>query len=465
MLSERVGRFGLLTDAPATFGLTGARVIDPGAGADAVRDLAVVEGRIAGFGQLPDGAPRIDAGALLVSPAFVDLHTHLRDPGGTDAEDLVSGTRAAAHGGFATVCAMPNTDPPLDEPARVAWVAARAAEAGAARVRVIGAVTRGRGGEALTDLAALSAAGVVAFSDDGASVPSARLTRSALAYLAGIGGLLIEHAEEPSLVADSHMRAGPTATRLGLVGWPSSAEQVIVERDIALAEETGARLHLTHLSTASAVEAVRRARDRGVAVSCDVTPHHLAMTDAWVAGDRRFAWDAADADAFGSPLDPDRAYDGDCRINPPLPSAADARALLAAVADGTIDAIATDHAPHPPHRKRVPFADAAPGMIGLETALSLGLAAIDAGVLSLGRLVAALSIGPSRIIGQACGLAPGMEAELVVFDPAAQWTVDASVLASRSANTPLTGMRLPGVIRLTLAGGRVTWNDGLLPRG
>jgi dihydroorotase len=466
VLSERIGRFGLLTDAPATFGLTGARVIDPGAGTDAVRDLAVVEGRIAEFGRLPDGAPGIDAGGLVVTPAFVDLHTHLRDPGGTDAEDLASGTRAAARGGFATVCAMPNTDPPLDEPARVAWVAARAAEAGAARVRVIGAVTRGRQGEALADLATLSAAGAVAFSDDGASVPSARLTRSALAYLAGIGGLLVEHAEEPSLAAGTQMRAGPTATRLGLVGWLASAEQVIAERDIALAEETGARLHLTHLSTASAVEAVRRALDRGVAVSCDVTPHHLAMSDAWVAGDRRFAWnEAGTTDAFETPLDPDRAYDSDCRVNPPLPSRADARALVGAVADGTIDAIATDHAPHPPHRKRVPFADAAPGMIGLETALSLGLAAVDAGVLPLARLVAALSIGPSRIIGQACGLAPEMEAELVVFDPAAQWTVDASVLASRSANTPLTGMRLPGVVRLTLAGGRVTWNDGLLPRG
>jgi len=466
MLSERVGRFGLLTGAPATFGLTGARVIDPGAGTDAVRDLAVVDGRIAEFGQLPDDAPRVDAGGLVVAPAFVDLHTHLREPGGTDAEDLASGTRAAAGGGFATVCAMPNTEPPLDEPARVAWVAARAAEAGSARVRVIGVVTRGRGGEALADLAALSTAGAVAFSDDGASVPSARLARSALAYLAGIGGLLVEHAEEPSLVAGTQMRAGPTATRLGLAGWPPSAERIIVERDIALAEETGARLHLTHLSTASSVEAVRRARDRGAAVTCDVTPHHLAMADAWVAGDRRFAWDeAGDAEVFETALDPDRAYDADCRVNPPLGSRADAMALLSAVADGTIDAIATDHAPHPQHRKRVPFVEAAPGMIGLETALSLGLAAVEAGVLPLGRLLAALSIGPSRIIGQACGLAPGMEAQLVVFDPAAHWTVDASVLASRSANTPLIGVRLPGVVRLTLAAGRVTWSDGLLPAG
>ena len=467
MLSERIGRFGRLTDSPATFGLVGARVIDPTNGADAVRDLAVVEGRIADLSHLPDAAPRLDAAGLVVAPAFVDLHTHLREPGGTDAEDMESGTRAAAHGGYATVCAMPNTDPMLDEPARVGWVVSRARDVGASRVRVIGAITVGRRGESLTDIGALVSAGAVAFSDDGASVPSARLARSALSYLAGIGGLLIEHAEEPTLAAGTLMRAGPTAIRLGLAGWPASAELTIVERDIALAEEIGARLHLTHLSTAAALDAVRRARDRGAAVTCDVTPHHLALTDRWVAGDRRFAWDpeAEFVSAFEDGLDPERAYDSMCRVNPPLPSRADALALLAGLADGTIDAIATDHAPHPPHRKSVPFVDAAPGMIGLETALSLGLAAVEAGAVSLPQVLAALTAGPARILDRPCGLEPGMEAELVAFDPVARWTVDASVFASRSANTPLLGMQLPGLVRLTLAAGRVTWDDGLLAAG
>ena len=251
------------------------------------------------------------------------------------------------------------------------------------------------------------------------------------------------------------MRAGPTASRLGLAGWPPSAELTVVERDIALAAETGARLHLTHLSTGAALEAVRRARARGLPVTCDVTPHHLAMTDAWVAGSRQFAWEDGPAD--GEPLDPDRAYDGRCRVNPPLASREDALALLAGLADGSVDAIATDHAPHPPQRKLVPFDDAAPGLIGLETALSLGLAAVAAGRLELATLVAALSIRPAEIIGERRSLALGQAADLVVFDPEARWRVEASALASASSNTPLLGMELPGVVRMTVADGRITY--------
>ena len=464
MLAERIARFGRITDAPATFALIGAHVIDPAGGSSSVRDVAVVDGRIAALDQLPPEARRIEAHGLVVAPSFVDLHTHLREPGATDAEDVASGTRAAARGGYGTVCAMPNTDPPLDEPARIAWVTARGADA-AARVRVIAAATVGRRGEALTDMAALADAGAVAFSDDGAAIPSGGLARAGLGYLSGIGGLLIEHAEDATIAGGALMRAGPTATRLGLGGWPPSAERTIVERDIALAAETGCRLHLTHLSTAGAVAAVRRARADGVVVTCDVTPHHLAMTDRWVAGDRHLAWEAdpEPAAAFEGSLDPAAAYDGRCRVNPPLPSREDALALLAALADGTIDAIATDHAPHAAHRKAVPFSEAAPGMIGLETALSLGLAAVDSGRLTLERLVEALAGAPAAIIGQRAGLDLGAEADLVAFDRAARWTVDASALASRSANTPLLGMSLPGVVRLTVAAGRVTWNDGLLP--
>ena len=447
--------FGRLADGPATFLLAGVRVIDPNDGTDAVRDLAVVDGFIDDPAAVPPGAERVEAAGLVAGPGFCDLHTHLREPGAEGAETIASGTRAAARGGFTTVCAMPNTDPPLDEPARVGWVLERARES-ACRVRVIGAVTRARSGEALADLGAMAGAGAVAFSDDGTAIATPRLARAALGYLGGLGLPLIEHAEDASLTAGSVMRAGPTATRLGLSGWPPSAELTVVERDIALAAETGARLHITHLSTAAALDAVRRARARGLPVTCDVTPHHLALTDAWVAGSRRFAWEASEDDEA---FDADRAYDGHSRVNPPLPSADDALALLAGVADGTVDAIATDHAPHPSERKLVPFDESAPGMIGLETALSLGLAAVEAGFLELATLVAALSIRPAEIIGERRSLAIGHGADLVVFDPQARWRVEQSALASKSANTPLLEMELPGVVRLTVADGRITYRS------
>jgi len=449
-----LGEFGSLTDAPASLLLAGVRLIDPNDGSDRVRDVAIIDGFIADPALLPADAERIDASGLVATPGFCDLHTHLREPGDEAVETIASGARAAAHGGFTTVCAMPNTEPPLDEPARIRWVHGRGREA-ACRVRVIGAVTVGRAGETLAELAAMANEGAIAFTDDGAAVPSPRLARAAMTELRGLGRPLFEHAEDALLAAGGVMRAGPTAIRLGLAGWSPSAELTIVERDIALAAETGARLHLTHLSTAAAVEAVRRARARGLPVTCDVTPHHLALTDAWVAGSRRFAWDEVPQEPEA--LDPDRAYDGRCRVNPPLASREDALALLAGLADGTIDAIATDHAPHPPQRKLVPFDDAAPGLIGLETALSLGLAAVAAGRLEMATLVAALSIRPAEIIGERRSLALGQAADLVLFDPEGRWRVEASALASSSANTPLLGMELPGVVRLTVADGHVTY--------
>ena len=453
-------RFGSLADAPASFVLVGARVVDPLAGDEGTRDVAVLDGRLAAPEQASADVPRIDVGGLVAAPAFCDLHTHLRQPGGEAAETIASGTRAAAHGGYATVCAMPNTEPPLDEPARVAWVQSCAADA-SARVRVVAAATVGRAGDLLAPYGALAGIGVVGVSDDGSALASARMARSAMAYLAPLGVPLVEHAEDADLAGASLMRSGPTATRLGLAGWPASAELTVVERDIALAAETGARLHLTHLSTAAALDAVRRAKARGLPVTCDVTPHHLALTDKWVAGDRRFAWEDPAEDP--APLDPELAYDGSCRVNPPLPSRADALALLAGVADGTIDAIATDHAPHPPERKAVEFERSAPGMIGLETALSIGLAAVAAETLPLPRLLQALGAGPAALIGEERSLRVGELADLVVFDPVARWRVDAKALASASANTPLLGMELPGVMRLTVASGRVTYVSDLAP--
>jgi len=458
-----MARYGALTDPPASFVLTGVRMIDPVGRRDEVTDMAVIDGRMARPADAPEGTARIDGAGLLAAPAFCDLHAHLRQPGGEAAETIASGARAAAHGGFSTICAMPNTEPPLDEAARVAWVTACAADA-AVRVKVIAAATVGRAGDQPAPLGELADLGVVGFSDDGSGMASPRTARAVMAYLAPLGLPLIEHAEDPELAVGTVMRSGPIATRLGLAGWPPSAELTMVERDIALAAETGARLHLTHLSTSAAVDAVRRAKDCGLPVTCDVTPHHLSLTDAWVAGDRRFAWEE-EAGTLPEALDPALAYDGRCRVNPPLPSRADALALLEGVADGTVDAIATDHAPHPPERKAVEFANAAPGLIGLETALSIGLAAVAAGTLDLVRLMAVLGAGPAGIIGEGRTLEPGTLADLVVFDARARWRVEPEALASASTNTPLLGMELPGVVRLTIAGGRVTYADGMAPLG
>lgn len=462
MVSMRT-RYGSLADAPASFVLAGIRVIDPSSGTDVVRDLVVADGVIRN-GDAPSSVPRVDVTGLVAAPGLCDLHVHLRTPGDEGSETIASGTQAAAHGGFTTVCAMPNTSPVLDNPLLVRGLLAGAEDA-SSRVRVVAAATRGRAGEQLTDHRALAAAGAVGFSDDGAAVPSAAIVRHALAYLAPLGLPLIEHAEDPSLAAGSLMRGGPIATRLGLGGWPASAEQAIVERDLAQAAETGGWIHFTHVSTAAALEPIRRAREKGVRVTCDVSPHHLALTDRWVAGDRRFAWEDGQGPEEGDApvgLDPARAYDGSCRVNPPLPTREDALSLLSAVADGTVDAIATDHAPHPPERKAVPFAEAAPGLIGLETALGIGLAAVEARHLELPVLLAALSVRPAELVGESRSLAAGARADVVVFDPRARWLVEPSRLASESANTPLLGMELPGVIRLTVADGRVTYDDGLI---
>lgn len=456
-----MARFGSLADPPATFTLAGVRVIDPATDTDAVRELVVADGLIRN-GEAPAGIPRIDAAGLVAAPGLCDLHTHLRTPGDEGAETIASGTRAAAHGGFTTVCAMPNTDPPLDDPLRVRGLLAEAAQA-AARVRVVAAATLGRAGDQMSDHGALAAAGAIGFSDDGVAIASAAVARQALVYLAPLGLPLVEHAEEPNLAAGGLMRGGPTATRLGLGGWPASAELAIVERDLALAAETGGWIHFTHLATAAGLEPIRRARASGVRVTCDVAPHHLALTDAWVAGDRHFAWEnGRDPEAGSGGLDPEFAYDGTCRVNPPLPTREDALALLAAVADGTVDAIATDHAPHPSELKAVPFAEAAPGLIGLETALGIGLAAVVAGRLELSTLLAALSTRPAALIGESRSLAAGSSADLVVFDPRRSWRVERSALASRSANTPLLGLDLPGVVRLTVASGRITYDAGLI---
>jgi dihydroorotase len=411
-----------------------------------------------------------DVADTLVLPGLIDLHTHLREPGNEDAETVASGLAAAAHGGFTTVCAMPNTQPTADEPGVITRVRAAASASGSpVRLLAYGAVTVGRRGETLAALGELADAAVVGFSDDGSPVRSPTLLRNALLYAGSLGLPIVEHPEDLALTEGAEASDGYVATVLGLRGSPPSAEAVAVSRALAVladvvADEPRARLHLTHVSTAAAVEAVRAAKARGLPVTCDVTPHHLALSDEWLAGARRWAWEAVGDDgrrrdpwADGALVAP--PYDSALRVNPPLRSPEDADACLAALADGTIDAIATDHAPHTVVDKDVEFGLAANGISGIETALSLVLVAVDAGRITLARAVDALTAAPARILGQAFVPAPaireGGPADLVVVDRSATWTVSRETLRSKGKNSPLLGMELRGVVRQTIANGRI----------
>jgi len=422
-------------------------------------------------------AEGIGPDGVLVLPGFLDLHAHLREPGNEDAETVASGLAAAAHGGFTTVCAMPNTTPAADEPGVLARVAGAATASGSpVELLAHGAVTVGRAGERLAALGELADAGVVGFSDDGSPVKSATLLRNAFLYAGMLGLPVVEHAEDASLTAGAEANEGLVATILGLKGWPAAAEVSAVERAIAILESVradapGARLHLTHLSTAGALAAVRRAKAAGLPVTCDVTPHHLGFTDEWVAGARRWAWEAVDA--IGAVRDPwaDGAlvahpYSTACRVNPPLRGAADAAACLAALADGTADAVVTDHAPHTAVDKETEFGLAANGISGLETAFGVLLSAVAAGRLPLARAVAALTVGPAGVLGGRAGrrgavrgLVEGAPADLVVVDAGDPWRVTSEALLSLGKNTPLLGRELPGRIVLTMAQGRLAYAD------
>ncbi len=453
-----------------------AWAIDPASGRSGPADLVVRDGVLESLVWLEGAdAVGIDESGVVVAPGFVDLHAHLREPGGEAAETIASGLAAAARGGFTTLCAMPNTEPALDDPGLLATLAGAAARSGSpVRLLPYACVSAGRGGEVLAPLGALSDAGAIAFSDDGAPVWSATLLRSALLYAAELGRFVVDHPEDATLTHGAEAADGLVATVLGLPGWPVAAELAAVERDLAVLADVvrdapAARLHLTHLSTAAALDAVRRAKARGQPVTCDVTPHHLALADEWLAGARRWAWEAVRAD--GSARDPwaDAAlvaapYDTALRVNPPLRSADDAVACLAALAEGTADAIATDHAPHTSVAKDVEFGAAANGMIGLETALGVALAAVDAGRLTLDRAIAALTVGPAAVLGPSfgppVGFVEGALADLVVFDRSASWRVSDETLLSRSRNTPLLGRDLPGEVLLTIAAGRVAYAAG-----
>jgi len=451
--------------------IRGARILDPGQGLDLVGDVLIRDGRIAAVGRgAADEAERvIDAAGLIVCPGFVDLHCHLREPGFEHKETIATGTLAAARGGFTTVCCMPNTEPPVDSAAVVEFILRTARSQGHVRVLPIGCVSRGRAGKELAEMGDLADAGAVAFSDDGSPVADAALFRRALEYGTAFGLPLVEHCEEPSLSHDGVMHEGWVATRLGLRGIPAAAEEAAVARAIALAELTGARLHIAHVSTAGSVDLVRRAKERGAPITAEVTPHHLALTH--------------EAVMIGATESPGGlAYDTNAKVNPPLRTPADAEACLRGLLDGAIDAIATDHAPHAIEDKLCEFDHAAFGISGLETALALCLSLVHEGRLDLPTLVYKLTAGPVRAFsvggGHAFGagleraepgpsaplrtglgsLAVGAPGDVAVFDPEAEWTVEPETFASKGKNTPLAGRRLRGRVVATVYEGKVVWN-------
>ena len=461
--------------------LKGGRLVDPATRHDGVADVLVDDGRVTEVGTGLDGggAEVVDCDGLVVCPGLVDLHVHLREPGREDAETIETGSRAAALGGYTAVCPMPNTDPVADNAGVVEMVAARGREIGLVDVFPVGAVTLGQRGAELAELGAMarSAARVDCFSDDGRPIREARLLRFALEYARAFDAVIADHAEDASLTDGAQMHEGEVSAMLGLAGWPAAAEEMVVARDLLLAELTGGRLHLCHISTGGAVELVRAARARGVPVTAEAAPHHFTLTD-----------EAASS------------YDPVFKVNPPLREKADVEAVRQGLADGTLDAIATDHAPHAREDKEVEWATAPPGMLGLETALAVTLTELvgdldpgarqphhsgipgppnregspagsegapavhsPAGYLDLATAVERLTAGPARcrrVPGHGGPVAPGAPANLAVFDPAATWTVDRAKLASRARNTPFHGRQLRGRVVHTLLRGTFTVRDG-----
>ncbi len=415
------------------------RVVDPASSLDAVQDVLISGARIERVGpDLPAaaGTTVLDATGKIVCPGFIDIHVHLREPGYEYKETVATGTRAAAAGGFTAVCCMANTQPVNDNRSITDYIRAKAAVEGIVRVYPIGAVTRGLRGEELAELAELAEAGCVAFSDDGKCVMNAALYRRAMEYTLPFGAPIISHAEDHELSRGTAMHEGVVSTELGVPGAPAAAEDIIVARDILLAELTGAHVHIAHLSTAGAVRLVRDAKARGIRVTAEVTPHHLLLTEDAV-----------------------RTFDANAKMSPPLRSKRDTEVLLEALVDGTIDCIATDHAPHAGSEKEGEFDRAAFGIVGLETAVGLLLdRLVKPGALPLGTLISRMSRDPARLLGLPGGsLAPGAAADLTLIDPGAAWTVDPAKFASKSRNTPFGGWSVTGRPWKTIVGGSIVW--------
>jgi len=419
--------------------LAGGRLIDPSQGLDEVGDLLVSGGVIEAIGgriEAAEHAEVIDCSDRIVSPGFIDVHAHLREPGREDVETVASGARAAAAGGFTAVCAMPNTDPVTDNQAAVGFIIRQASRAAAARVHPIGAISVGQRGEMLAEFGEMVGAGAVAVSDDGKPVVSAQLMRSALEYARTFGIPVIDHCEEPTLSHGGAMNEGIVSARLGLKGIPSEAEEIMVIRDILLARRTGGHVHLAHMSTRGSVELIRWGKERGINVTAEVCPHHISLTDERVG-----------------------AYDTNAKMNPPLRTASDVEALREAVSDGTIDMIATDHAPHHYDEKEREFADAPNGIIGLETALAVSVThLVETGSLGFATLVERMSCSPARLFHLPGGtLRRGAEADITVFDPKMQWIVEPAEMVTKGRNTPYAGMTLTGRATCTIVGGRIVY--------
>lgn len=422
--------------------IKGGRVVDPARGLDDFREVLIEDGLVAGLarpGEVGDrgaGAEVIDAGGLVVTPGLIDMHVHLREPGQEYKETIATGTAAAAAGGFAAVAAMPNTDPVNDQASVTETILRRAQASGLARVWPVAAMTRGLLGEEMCEYGELARAGAVAVSDDGRWVGRARVMRRVMENASLFGLRILSHCEETALSAGGSMNEGPTATRLGLGGIPDAAEHVAVYRDIALAELTDCPVHICHVSTRRSVELIRWAKAQGIPVTAETAPHYFTLTDDAVRG-----------------------YRTEAKMNPPLGNQADLEAVRAGLADGTIDAVATDHAPHSVLEKEVEFDQAAFGIVGLETAVPLTLALVRSGVLSLMKAVACLTAAPARILGVPGGsLAAGQAADLTIIDPDRRWTVEAARFKTLGRNTPFEGAAMTGCAVLTMVQGRITHN-------
>lgn len=422
--------------------LRGVRAVDPSRALDEIVDVVVERGAIKAIGpqaakEIPvDAGQQIDATGQWLVPGFVDMHAHFRDPGFESKEDIASGLRAAAAGGFVHVCAMPNTSPVNDSAVLTERMVLRAREVGGVKLHPIASITMGQKGEQLTGMAELRSAGAVGVSDDGKCVMNAALMRRALEYARTADMLVIQHAEDHSLTEGAQMHEGAMSTKLGLRGWPRVAEDVIVARDLLLAEVTQSRYHVAHLSSHVSVRLLREAKSRGLKVSAEVTPHHLLLTDAELLG-----------------------YNTACKVNPPLREQVDIDALWAALADGSIDCVATDHAPHGPADKDCVFLEAAPGMIGLELAFPLLAEQVNKGRIGLARLLETMISAPAKLIGiSAPRLAEGEMANFALFDPNKTWTVARDTLWSKSTNTPFWGRKIHGAIVMTVAHGQIVHN-------
>ena len=436
--------------------IRGGRIVDPRSGMDEIGDLLILDGTIAEVASEihAPGAPEIDARGLVVAPGFVDLHVHLREPGFEEKETIATGTTAAAAGGFTAICCMPNTNPPLDSVGILHNLADRVARDAVVPVYPIATISKGRSGDEAVDYDALVDAGAIGFSDDGDSTANSLIMRRALESSRRHGRPVMVHCEDPYLAAGT-MNEGIVSRALGFTGIPAAAEEIIIGRDLELAALTGGWLHVCHVSTGRGIDLIRTAKRSGVHVTAEVMPHHLVMTDEWVAGSRRLVNTSEAVGDRGRPGDPNT------KVNPPLRTTGDADALLQALVDGDFDVIATDHAPHAWAQKGdVGFDLAAMGMSGLEFALPICLAFVGTGDLTMLDLVHRLSSEPSRLLGKGGGaLRYGERGDVVIFDPNEQWVVQAEGLRTKSANTPLLGMTLRGRVKMTIVNGEVRFQD------